>query len=65
MQTGCHQTDNAVYGFALETAEALIAAKGYYLFIGSTRLLETRSMVRTAIPQWGPPDSARKTSRSR
>ena len=64
MQTGYHQTDNAVYGFALETAEPQIAAKGYYLFTGSTRLLETRSMARPAIPQWGPPDSARKMSRS-
>ena len=65
MQTGCHQTDNAVCGFALETAEPQIAATGYYLFTGSTRLLETRRMARPAIPQWGPPDSARKTSRSR
>ena len=65
MQSGWHQTYNAVYGFALETAEPQIAAKGYYLFTGSTRLLETRSMARPAIPQWGPPDSARKTSRSR
>ena len=42
MQTGYHQTDNALYGFALETAMTQIAARGYYLFTGSTRLLENR-----------------------
>ena len=51
MQTGCHQTDNALYGFALETAQAQIAARGYYLFTGSTRLLETRNVARPAKPQ--------------
>jgi hypothetical protein len=51
MQTGCHQTANALYGFALETATAQIAARGYYLFTGSTRLLETRSVARPAKPQ--------------
>ena len=34
MQTGWRQTYNAVYGFALETAERQIAAKDYYLFTG-------------------------------
>jgi len=51
MQTGCHQTDNALYGFALETAMTQIAARGYYLFTGSTKLLETRSVARPAIPK--------------
>jgi hypothetical protein len=32
MQTGCHQTDNALYGFALETAQAQIAARGVLPF---------------------------------
>ena len=51
MQTGCHQTDNALYGFALETAQAQIAARACYLFAGSTRLLETRNVARPAKPQ--------------
>jgi hypothetical protein len=54
MQTGGQQTDNALYGlygFTLETAQAQIAARGYYLFTGSTRLLETRSVARPAKPQ--------------
>ena len=64
MQISCHQIENGVFAFALKTVATQIAAKGYYLFTGSTRLLETRSMARPAIPQWGPPDSARKMSRS-
>jgi hypothetical protein len=51
MQTGCHQTDNAAYDFALETAMNQIAARGYYLFTGSTRLLEARSVARPAKPK--------------
>ena len=51
MQTSRHQTDNALYGFALETAMTQITARGYYLFTGSSRLLETRSVARPAIPQ--------------
>ena len=51
MQTGCHQTDNALYSFALETAKTQIAAKGYYLFTGSARLLEPRRVARPATPK--------------
>jgi hypothetical protein len=51
MQTGCQQTDNAPYDFALETAMTQIAARGYYLFTGSTRLLEARTVARPAIPK--------------
>ena len=40
MQTSSHQTDNGVYGFALESAAPQIAARGYYLFTGSNRLLD-------------------------
>jgi hypothetical protein len=52
MQTGCQQTDNALYDFALETAMTQIAARGYYLFTGSTRLLEARIVVRPSIPKF-------------
>jgi hypothetical protein len=52
MQTTSYQTDDDVlHGFSLETAMAQIAARGYYLFTGSTRLLETRSFTRPAISQ--------------
>ena len=51
MQTSRHQTDDALYGFALETAMTQIANRGYYLFTGSTRLLETRGVAQSAIPQ--------------
>jgi hypothetical protein len=51
MQTGCHQTDDALYDFALETAMTQIAARGYYLFTGSTRLLEARTVAPPAIPK--------------
>jgi hypothetical protein len=40
MQTSSHQTDNGVYSFALECAAPQIAARGYYLFRGSKRLLD-------------------------
>jgi hypothetical protein len=52
MQTGCQQTDNALYDFALETAMTQIAARGYYLFTGSTRLLEARIVARPSIPKF-------------
>ena len=42
MQTSRHQTEDRLHGFALETAETQIAARGYYLFTGSTKLLATR-----------------------
>ena len=51
MQTSRHQTDDALYGFTLETAMTQIAAKGFYLFTGSARLLETRNVARPAIPR--------------
>jgi hypothetical protein len=54
MQTSPHQTDDDpddLYGFALETAMTQIAARGYYLFTGSSSLLETRRVARPAIAQ--------------
>ena len=42
MQTGCNQTDDDQYGFSLETAVTQIAARGFYLFIGSMKLLDAR-----------------------
>ena len=51
MQTSSGQTDDALYGFALDTAMTQIAAAGFYLFTGSSRLLETRSVARPAIPR--------------
>ena len=51
MQTSCHQTEDRLDGFALETAQTQIAARGYYLFTGSTKLLATRHVARCAIPQ--------------
>jgi hypothetical protein len=50
MQTSRDQTDDALYGFS-HTAMNQITARGYYLFTGSSRLLETRSVARSAIPQ--------------
>ena len=40
MQTSRDQTEDGLYGFGLETAVTQVAAKGYYLFTGSTRLLD-------------------------
>ena len=40
MQASGHQSEDGRYGFAWETAETEIATKGYYLFTGSTRLLD-------------------------
>jgi hypothetical protein len=51
MQTSRHQTEDGLHGFALETAVTQIAAKGYYLFAGSIKLLETRAVARSATPQ--------------
>ena len=51
MQTSPHETDDALYGFALETAMTQMAARGYYLFTGSIRLLEMQSIARPVIPQ--------------
>ena len=43
MQTSCHETEDGLHGFALRTAVTQIAAKGYYLFAGSIKLLEPRA----------------------
>ena len=51
MQTSCHQTEEGLHGFAMETAVTQIAARGYYLFTGSARLLATRVVARAATPQ--------------
>jgi len=48
MQTSRHQTENGLYGFGPETASAQIAATGYYLFTGSTKLLDARIVARSA-----------------
>lgn len=42
MQTSRHSTEDGLHGFAMETAVTQIAARGYYLFTGSARLLATR-----------------------
>jgi hypothetical protein len=51
MQTSRHQTEDRLDGFALETAQTQIAARGYYLFTGSTKLLANRNVARSATPQ--------------
>ena len=51
MQIGCHQTEEGLHGFAMETALTQIAARGYYLFTGSARLLAPRVVARAATPQ--------------
>lgn len=51
MQTGCHQTEEGLYGFAMETAVTQVAAMGYYLFTGSPRLLATRHVELATTPQ--------------
>jgi hypothetical protein len=50
MQTSRHPTEDGLHGFAMETAETQIAARGYYLFTGSARLLATRVVPRAATP---------------
>jgi hypothetical protein len=40
MQTSRDQTEDGQYGFGQETAVSQITAKGYYVFTGSTKLLE-------------------------
>jgi hypothetical protein len=51
MQTSCHQTEEGLHGFAMETAVTQIAARGYYLFTGSPRLLATRHVECATSPQ--------------
>jgi hypothetical protein len=50
MQTTRDQTDDALYGFSLDTAMTQIAARGYYLFTGSTGLLDARVGVKASSP---------------
>ena len=49
MQISCHQAEEDLLGFAMVTALTQVAARGYYLFTGSARLLAPR--VRAATPQ--------------
>ena len=51
MQISCHHAEEGLHGFAMETAVTQIAARGYYLFTGSARLLATRVVARAATPQ--------------
>jgi hypothetical protein len=51
MQISRHETEGHLHGFALETAVAQVAGKGYYMFVGSIRLLETRTVARSATPK--------------
>jgi hypothetical protein len=51
MQTSCHQTEEGLHGFGMETAVTQITARGYYLFAGSPRLLATRHVERATTPQ--------------
>ena len=51
MQISCHQTEEGLHGFPLKTAVTQIAARGYYLFTGSVRLLATRVVARAATPE--------------
>jgi len=51
MQTSCYPAEEGLHGFAMETAVTQIAARGYYLFTGSARLLATRVVARAATPQ--------------
>jgi hypothetical protein len=42
METSDDRTENGLYGFTLKIAETQIAARGYYLFTGSMKLLDAR-----------------------
>jgi len=48
MQISRHQNECGPYGFDLEAAVIQIAAKGYYLFAGSRKLLSSRVSARSA-----------------
>lgn len=48
MQATRHQSEDGRYGFNWEAAVSEIAAKGYYLFAGSSRLLDGRVPARSA-----------------
>jgi hypothetical protein len=51
MQISSQAIEDGFHGFGLETALTQIAAKGYYLFAGSIKLLETRAIVPSATSQ--------------
>jgi hypothetical protein len=50
MQTSRHQIEDGLYGFGLETAVTQIAARGYYLFTGSIKLLDARVAAQSPTP---------------
>jgi hypothetical protein len=50
MQTSRHQIEDGLYGFGLETAVTQIAARGYYLFTGSIKLLDARVVAQSPTP---------------
>jgi hypothetical protein len=51
IQTSGHQSEDGRYGFNWEEAVREIAAKGYYLFTGSMRLLDGCVAAQSAIPK--------------
>jgi hypothetical protein len=51
MQASGHQSEDGLYGFAWKTAEAAIAARGFYLFTGSIRLLDGPVPARPETPE--------------
>jgi hypothetical protein len=50
MQTSRRQTEDHLYGFAEELAVTQIAAKGFCLFTGSSKLLDARIAVKASSP---------------
>ena len=48
MQVTRHQSEDSQHGFNWEAAVIEIAAKGYYLFAGSSKLLDGRFPARAA-----------------
>jgi hypothetical protein len=48
MQVARHQSEDNRYGFNWEVAVAEIATKGYYLFTGSSKLLDARVRAQSA-----------------
>ena len=57
MQTTGHQSEDGRYGFNWEEAVREIAAKGYYLFTGSIKLLDGPLTARSAT-QRGPSNAS-------
>jgi hypothetical protein len=51
MQASHHQCEDGQYGFTWEAAATEIAAKGYYIFTGSIRLLDGYVADRSGAPQ--------------